>query len=70
MTRPDTNIIEFGEVPILERYAVGDCEMLLRQYGNWINVDDVSKLLDWLTDNDDRDVILAKIKHIQDIHIL
>lgn len=60
----------FGEVPILERYAVGDCEMLIRHHGNWINVDDVSKLLDWLADNDDRDVILEKIKHIQDVHIL
>lgn len=54
------------EFPHFGRYAVGDCEMLKRDLGSWIHVDDVSNLLDWIAEHDDRDVMLAKIQLLDD----
>ena len=50
------------DLPHFQRYGVGDCEMLPRDLGSWIHVDDVSNLLDWIAEEDDRNVMLAKIK--------
>lgn len=64
MTNQTGLIVE--ELPHFERYACGDCEMLKRDLGSWIHVDDVSNLLDWIAEHDDRDVMLAKIKALDE----
>lgn len=60
-----TNLIV--ELPKFERYAVGDCEMLERPLGSWVHIEDISNLISWITDNDDRDVMLAKLKMLEEV---
>lgn len=49
----------------IQRYSVGECEMLPRDRGQWLELTDVLLMLDRITDDDDRDAMLAKIKEIQ-----
>lgn len=49
----------------MKRYGVGDCEMLERNHGNYVEVNDLLAWLDNLTDDDSVSVIFQKIGHLQ-----
>lgn len=55
------------EKPELLPHSVGDCEMLPNVDGRWVTRSSIVRLLDWVTDNDDRDVMLEKIAQLKEI---
>jgi hypothetical protein len=48
------------------RHSIGDCEMLPRPNGQWMTVSNLCDLIDWLSENDGRDVMLVKIEHLKE----
>lgn len=54
-------------MPTIERFTVGDCEMLLRPLGSWVHIEDISKLIAWISEDDNRDLMLEKLKHIESV---
>lgn len=63
MSSHDTNIVEAKK---LERYSVGDCEMLARANGSYIRVDDLIDIITWLEDEDNSSTILIKLDYLRD----
>lgn len=57
------NLID--EMPPIEKYAVGECEMLHRENGAYMHVNKIRALIDWLTDDDDREVIMTKLAQLR-----
>lgn len=59
-------LIDESPMPPLHRYGVGDCIMLEDDNGPWIRTDQLIDIIEWLTANDDRDVILKKLEHLKE----
>ncbi len=55
------------DMPIIERFGVGDCMMLSSAKGTYMQVADLTKIINWLTDDDDREVILTKLDHLKEV---
>jgi len=71
MKKPAARLIKESDVKDSEqihitRYTVGDCEMLERPTGSYLLVSEIHTLLDWITEHDDLDVMLAKIAIIKE----
>lgn len=57
------------DCPRIARYAIGDCEMLEREYGTWLSRETVQQMLEWVMEHDDRDVMLQKLAYLKDLAI-
>lgn len=53
-------------MPQFTRYSVGDCEMLPRPNGNYIQVRDMISIIDWLTDEDNATAMLTKLDYLRE----
>ncbi len=53
---------EINPQTTIQRYAVGDCEMLPSKAGSYVKVSDVRAMLNDITDDDHVDVMLLKIQ--------
>lgn len=50
---------------LLIRYGIGDCEMIPHLSGSWVNVRDLLRLIDLITDDDSSAVMLAKLNQLK-----
>ena len=55
------------EMPEVELHTVGDCEMLPNMNGEWVTKSSIKTLLEWVVDNDDRDVMMERIAQIREV---
>lgn len=53
-----------ADCPDITLYSVGECEMLERANGAWMTRANVRQLLEWVMDNDDRDVMFEKLLYL------
>lgn len=60
MSAANTNTQE----PLLQRYSVGNCEMLPRAGGWYVEAAEVRRLLNLITEDDNSVVMLARINHL------
>ncbi len=51
---------------LIQRFSVGDCEMLERPNGQYVNVRHLRQLIDNITDDDSSIVMLAKLKQLKE----
>lgn len=51
---------------LLNRYSIGDCEMLHCDSGSWVNVKELISLIDLITDDDSSFVMLAKLNQLKE----
>lgn len=49
----------------IEKYSVGDCEMIKSENGKYVHIENVLDFLEWLIEVDKADVMLEKITTIQ-----
>lgn len=62
---PTINDLTEGR-PCINRFSIGECEMLNRPSGNWMKINELHAVLDWIVNDDDRDTMLAKIALIRE----
>ena len=53
-------------IPAFTRYSVGDCEMRPNPGGGWVQVSDILRLIDWLTDEDNAETMLIKLDYLRE----
>lgn len=58
-SRPDTSIS-------LQRYGVGNRQMVEHADGSYIMVKDLLRVIDWLTDDDEVQVMLTKLDFLRE----
>lgn len=46
---------------VVQRYSIGDCEVLPNSHGSLVKCKDLLTVIDWVNDPDDRDSILEKL---------